>query len=95
MQKEYNCHGIYKRYLIGFRDYWTRKETGKITPRPAYKGKFILDPLTYYEYFKFKNKSILNEIEPVPELYSQGFIMESVQQSVLSIARENGYTGGL
>ena len=91
MNKKYKCHGIYKRYLLGYRDYLTHKETGAICKIQEYKGKFILEPHLYMVYFKIGDKYILDDIlnEIVPELYNDGFIFTSVQESVQSFVKND------
>lgn len=96
MNKEYNCHGIYKRYLLGYRDYLKHKETGEVSEIKEYKGKFVLEPGLYYDYFKFKNKSIIEDVKDqiVPELYNYGLIFTSVQKSVKSFVKGSKYEKG-
>lgn len=95
MAKEYKCHGMYKRYLLGYKEYLTNKENkNKADIQNKYTGKFILDPYLYDEYFKFKNRGIIENANIIPELYNHGFIFTSVQEAVQVFDRGNTHEKG-
>ncbi len=72
--------GINKRYLIGFFDYINGIER-RNTRRT---NDLVLDPYTYLMYFKYGQKSVLEEEvkRAIPAFLNQGLLVTDIQEAV-------------
>ena len=77
--------GIYRKYICGYIEYIENKKNGiNISKNSHINKRLIVEPYVYTQYFKFKNKDIIEDAlkMAIPEFLNRGLLITEVQEAV-------------